>query len=305
MVRIHDTGFCGGRFAGVSLRRNPREISLKRHVQTTATLAYWRFLVGALGVVGASSAALHSPYSSTHPDATSFAVALAISAGVPLLYWILLTRPGVTTRRSMPRVIVLALLGARLILPAAHRSFLGGARYVAAPFELLLIGYLIVEVRRALWARPTQDGIHNIVDVPEVIEKPVARALGEHGLTRSLASEVSMLYYAFGGGGPVPPAASDHAFAIDAREGLSLTLAIVGVIAVEAAVTAILLWHRPLGAGALGALSVYSVVWLMGDYRARRRRLITIGDGQLVIRVGLQCTATSPLSNVQAVHVVA
>jgi hypothetical protein len=64
-----------------------------------------------------------------------------------------------------------------------------------------------------------------------------------------------------------------------------------------------LMRHHTTAAVILSVLSLYSVLWFIGDYRAKGRRLVTTHGGQLVIRVGLQCTATSPIANIRLVQV--
>ena len=184
------------------------------------------------------------------------------------------------------------------------RRFLTVMRYFTITIELLLVVYLIVTLRQALRRTNVQDGTPTFADAPEVIEQAITRAFGEHALSRGIATEMSMLYFALGGGGPVQHRSSGQAFAIDTDGGLTVTIAMITIIAIETVVVHLfLIRHHPTAAVILSVLSLYSVLWFIGDYRARGRRLVTTHNGQLVIRVGLQCTATSPIANIRLVQV--
>lgn len=88
-------------------------------------------------------------------------------------------------------------------------------------------------------------------------------------------------------------------FTADSRGTLAVALAMMLAIAVETVAMHFLLWpHHRWWAMALDVLSVYSILWLLADQRARSRRVISIDADVLTIRVGLRFTATSPLENV-------
>lgn len=63
----------------------------------------------------------------------------------------------------------------------------------------------------------------------------------------------------------------------------------------------IALWS-PVAAWLLTALSLYTVLWLIGDYRAVRLRPTLLHDGALEVRVGMRWNRRLPPAGVHAVR---
>ena len=55
-------------------------------------------------------------------------------------------------------------------------------------------------------------------------------------------------------------------------------------------------------AWALTALTVYSLLWILADYRATRLRPILLDDDTLCLRTGLRWTVRIPRSHIVAIH---
>jgi hypothetical protein len=95
----------------------------------------------------------------------------------------------------------------------------------------------------------------------------------------------------------------DQTFTMESARSLPLTGALCGVIAVETAALHLLLMSRhPWIAWTLTALSLWTVVWLIGDYRAIGARPVVLESDALLVRLGRRFQAKVPLSEIARVE---
>ena len=91
----------------------------------------------------------------------------------------------------------------------------------------------------------------------------------------------------------------DQTFSMESARSLPLTAALSVVIAVETAALHLLLWSRhPWIAWTLTALSLWTVVWLIRDYRAIGARPLVLGSESLLMRLGRRFQARVLLSEI-------
>ena len=92
---------------------------------------------------------------------------------------------------------------------------------------------------------------------------------------------------------------SAQTFTAESARSLPLTGALCGVIAVETAAFHLLLWSwHPWIAWTLTALSLWTVVWLIGDYRAIGARPVVLEPDALLVRLGRRFQARVPLREI-------
>ena len=95
-----------------------------------------------------------------------------------------------------------------------------------------------------------------------------------------------------------------RAFTLESARSLPLTGALCAVIAVETAALHLLLWARhPWIAWTLTALSLWTVVWLIGDYRAIGARPVVLEPDALLVRLGRRFQARVPLGEIAKVEI--
>jgi hypothetical protein len=83
-----------------------------------------------------------------HPDVVATAVMVDLTIVVPLLFAVLVRRPG--SWAGILPVFLLSLLGARLVVPASARAALPVLRLFAVPAELATVVLVVWRVRGAL-----------------------------------------------------------------------------------------------------------------------------------------------------------
>jgi hypothetical protein len=265
-------------------------------------------LLVTVAVYAAALGVVRRPPFGRHPDMLAAALAFDLVVTVPLAYWWLLVRPGHAHARTLLPALALSVAGAKLVLPAGHQGLLGAVRYVTAPLELLLVGYAVVGVRRALRRRHEA-----ALDVPEALAVGLVRALGDRGAAHVIAAELATVYYALLAGRRDHPGAAGEAGAVG--EGTAATFApgdafpsalawgLALVAAVEGAVLHLLLAHaHPRLAWTLTALTAYSVLWIAGHRRAAVRRPCTLDGRAVTLRAGLRLTARLDVAAIAAVE---
>lgn len=88
-------------------------------------------------------------------------------------------------------------------------------------------------------------------------------------------------------------------FTMESARSLPLTGALCGVIAIETAALHLLLWTRhPWLAWTLTTLSLWTVVWLIRDYRAIGARPVVLEADALLVRLGRRFQAKVPLNEI-------
>lgn len=251
----------------------------------------WRKLPPSLALVVLAAylsavALVHTSAFTREPGALSFVVAVELVVLIPIAYWLLVVRRGHARRRTTLLAVVCSVLGARLVLPAAHRSFVTGARFVTLTLELAITAYAIWAVQRAL-RRTHVDGSEG--DVVDLLQHTLATSFGRRAWIRAVAMEIATFYYAFGGRGDHPPRGAVM-FSVDASSAGTMAAGFGLVIVIETVVMHLLLMRWSLVAAvALTGFSLYSVLWLVGDYRATRHRPVVLDGRRLILRAGLRC----------------
>lgn len=95
----------------------------------------------------------------------------------------------------------------------------------------------------------------------------------------------------------------EQIFTLESARSLPLTGALCAVIAIETAALHLLLMSRhPWIAWTLTALSLSTIVWLIGDYRAIGARPVVLEADALLVRLGRRFQARVPLREIARVE---
>lgn len=249
------------------------------------------FLAAALLVVAVEAFVAQSAGLRAHPDLLGVAVAVDLVVGIPLIWGWLMVRRGPAPAITLVPVTVAAWLAAKALLPAAAEGGLRAAAELAPLLEVGVVLYVAVRVRRVARAYRSSDAFDPVLRMREAL----ASVLGSRTPARLVADEVSMLRYLVRPpvGEPGPGA---RTFSYHRRSGWgALVFALSLVVAAETvAVHALLSRWSVAAAWVLTALSVYSLLWLVADWRAARTRPLVVHGGELLVRVGLRWTGRVP-----------
>ncbi len=200
---------------------------------------------------------------------------------VSLIYYWLLVRPGIRARGSLIAVSLLGLLHATYFFPDTNAIKLG----LAGLCELGLIAFILMQVR----GHPNADAVEAIhSSLAGIVPSPVAHAI---------AVEISVLYYALFSWRAKPNIPADaQAFTMHKQSGAAEMLNMLAIACLFEILPAHLLIHRwsTMWAWVVTALSVYSVVWLIGLSRSIVLRPLLIGPDYVDFRYGLLFRLRAP-----------
>ncbi len=262
-----------------------------------------RYGVPAAVLVGASALSryvLPGVEGETEQRVVASALTLDLTVVVPGLVYFLLVRARRVRWLAVVPVVVAGFAAAALTIPAEHQGLLGVMRLAAIPAELLVVGYLVVLARRAWREGPRGEG-----DFATRLRAAARGALPIRVAADILATEVAVMYYALRGGKRAAEGPGE--FSVHRTSGYGTLLAGLGVvIGFEAVVMHVVvgLWSAA-AAWVLTGLTVYALVWLVGDYRAIVARPMRVAAGRLSVRVGLRWEAEVPLGWIEAAEEVA
>lgn len=233
-------------------------------------------------------------------DLLAWAVAVDLVVLVPLLVYLVTVR-GLGWRWvvTVPAVI-LGMLTAGALIPAAKDGVLADLELLAVPLELALLLFVAWHAR-AGWRRLRSERAEGGGDVAEALQRAAAEVIGPGRLAEIAAYELTVMAFAFGHWRRPLPEPSATRFTVDRRSGIGLLAGgLLVATAAEIVPIHLLLHHfaHPAAAWAVTALSFYGGVWLLAHWQAARHRPIELGPGALLLRVGLLWRVTVPYRDV-------
>jgi hypothetical protein len=258
-----------------------------------------QFLLAAFFVLGACVLIARSRLFAANADVAAWGVTFDLTITIPLLYWWLIVRPGRAHAITIAPVFILGTIAAASLLPAGQRQFVGQLRLIGLPIvELLVIAAVIQRVRRL---RFTSTGTG---DAHARIELAVRAIAGEGRVAAVVASELTILYYAFFGWTKTAERPAGRGFTVHERNGWSTVLAciIVLVVAESLGMHLLLMLWSPLAAWIWTGLDLWAIVWLLGDFNALRLRPSWIDGESLHLRYGLRWSVSVPISSIASVE---
>jgi hypothetical protein len=269
-------------------------IALRRH----PLLA---FGVLALGVWLASRAAVATATFRARPETIGLAVTLDLTVFLTALFVATVVRA-----RALPPVtaVPVFLAGAALaasLLPPGARTLATGIRALGPIAEVVLLGWLGVRgVRLVRRLRAAGEGL----PFEDGFRRAAREALGAYRSVDALAAEVSLLVTALAPRRRAPHVpAGAVPFTTHVRCGYGAVLAalvLAGVAETFAAHALIAHWSARWAWIATG-LSIYSAVWLAGDFRALALRPTLLHADRLQVRIGVRWHVEVPLRAIRAV----
>jgi len=218
---------------------------------------------------------------------------------VPALYYLLLVRGRRWPAIGVVPVFIVCLLAASWILPDEHHDVLAGFEWAAAPLELGLLAY--IGWRAAASIRGARRRLRGGgVDAFDTIREAARETIGMPRVADMLAQELAMFYYALASWKSSPRRTGDG-FSSYRNSGYGVLLsAILIVLVLETIAIHVLvytLWSG-LAAWVLTGISLYTLVWMIGDWQALRLRLTEIRPDRIVIRLGTRWDAEIPRGDV-------
>ncbi len=283
----------GGWLAGLGATRG-MEPTPEARVEHRMPLRFAIVLPAVVLVAAMVVAAFGIPPSGAAVVAT--ALTLDFTIVVPGLVYLLLVRTKYIPWTGVVPVFVGSYAIAFAMLPAEHRELLDAMALLAVPAEVGFVAYLVDRVRRAVRRPSQQQG-----DFASRFRAAAREAIGARLPADILTTEVAILYHAL----RWPLRQEPHAAQFTVHRSVGYGTVMVGLLMVLAIETVpvhlVVSGWSPVAAWILTALSIYSVVWLVGDYRAIASRPLVVTETHVQLRVGLRWEADIPRGNIAGI----
>jgi len=266
------------------------------------TRAFAAFAIVALICFGVDGAIARSGVFLEKPDILAPAVTIDLTLGVTFAYWLLVVRRGRASMRSLLAVFLASVAATAVTLPPGHRELARDVRYLGIPFELAVIGLVVVGVRRTR-RRLAESGVE--LDVPERIRLVLGGSSMQSRVADVMAMEASIFYYALASWRRKPFVPSGAlSFSYHRRSGyLGLLYAVLGIALVETvAVDLVVRVRHPVAANVLLALGLFGIVWVLGMARGVRLRPVVVTRDDLLVRSGILWRLDVPRARIARVH---
>ena len=259
------------------------------------------FVTGSIAVCVISWLALLRP---TNPQVMELGVTLDLTLFIPTLYWLFLVRGKGWPLVSVLPVFLGALFLASLMIPEGRQGALQIMTYLAVPAEFALLGVLIHRGTKAIRVGRNS----GLTDTLERIRSAVHEIVPNQRAADIIAFEASLLWYALLSWRSKPMASPNEGrrYTHHRKAGYGAVVAVLMLaIAVEITPIHALLarWSYSV-AWIVTGLSLYSVVWLIGDYRAIRLRVTDLDANRLMVRFGIRWTMTVPRDQIESIRVI-
>jgi hypothetical protein len=224
------------------------------------------------------------------------AVALDLTITAPALVYLLLVRTGRMRWTVLLPMVVIGYALAAATIPQAHQGVLTPFRVLAIPAEIGLVTYLVLAARKAVAGLPGGEA-----DIATRFRLAAERALPSRVAAGVFTTEAMLLYYALRWRRQSRDAG---AFTVH-REAAWLPLLFalgMALIAETVAVHFLVRQWSPIAAWVLTGLSLYALLWLVGDTRALVSRPIRVTATHLRFRFGMRWEADIPLERIVEVR---
>lgn len=266
--------------------------------------SYWLFLLVTVATICAISIGIvASKFFIQNPGVLAFGITADLAVGIPILYYIFAVRKRRAPMITLVPIVVLSLVLAGLILPAEHHAYLDLLKTAFPMLELVALGYIAAKIRTIV--KNFQATKQHELYFSDALFKSCKHALGNVAGLGIILTEFSLLYFAFGGWFKKieNPSSDKTPFSYHRKSGYAAVLAVIIMVFITETIALHLLLQQwsALAAWIFTGLSVYGLLWMLGDYQALRLHPIILDREFLFIRCGLRWRATLPLAHIAAI----
>lgn len=245
---------------------------------------------------------LVSRAAAVHP-AIALAITLDLLVGLPFLYYVLLVRPKAVPAGTQIGAFIAAALIGRLVLPPAMRGYANSVLALATALELLVFVLVVWKIKRMIGhyrrLRP------QMVYPGDTLSASMAAAGFPRRLAAIVATEAMLVWSVlFGWFSAFHPQADQRSFAYHRRSGYGAVLSVLafGLIGETAGVHLLVSHWSPLAAWILSGLSIYTLLWLIGDFQAMRLNPIVLTATTLHLRTGMRWRVEIPREAIRSIR---
>ena len=253
-------------------------------VSAKRTHPLW-FLLPFLAIYAAVFLVLDKLPSSTAPSLLATGLTLDLMVLVPLLYYLVFIRGRGLPAVTIGPVMIASYLAATFIVPKNYQDTLDLLALAIPLVELGLvgfIGYKIFRIVRAGRAASRREG-----DFYDQLRETLKQAIDIPTAVNLVASEVAILYYVFSRN---KESTEKNHLTYHKHSGYTAVFAALLIAGLTELVAIHFLLQSWSETAALIHLFVsgYAILWVIGDYRAMKRRPHILNEHGLQLRLGLR-----------------
>jgi hypothetical protein len=235
----------------------------------------------------------------TNSEALSYGILADLLLTSPLIYFLLIRKSSIS-KATIIRVILLGILVSGLILNPENFAFVDVLKKWVSPLIELFVFLFIIRKFRKLNSESKLRNINNtdfLIHCREVF----TNMLGSRKMGNIIASEISMIYYAFFGRAVKM---NTHKYSSYKESAiLALLYALLMILIIETiAMHFVFAMLGNVFAWTLTALSLYTCIQLFAHIRAVKLRQITIDNDILNLYMGLAADAKINIANIRTIE---
>jgi len=274
---------------------------MDRSDSKSATWATLAFLAAATTIYAVSALVARALPGFDHPHVVAAGLAFDLTLTVAFFAWLLPVRSGAWAPASLLAVLVVGVAAARRILPDSERAVSSGLVALGAVAEAALLAWISA---RSVAALRTRTDSAEDLDLHGRIRRAARAILWNRLIADVAAFELSVLAYALGPRRAPHVPAGASAFAYHRRVPYGPVVAALAMVVAAETYPIHLLLRRwqPTAAWLVTFLGLYTLVYLVADWRAAKIRPHLLDGETLTVRTGLRWSARLSLATVAAVE---
>jgi hypothetical protein len=238
-----------------------------------------------------------------NPDLISIGVAIDLTLGIPLLFYFFVVRPRNYSLLILFPVFVVSLLIATVMIPSTNQDFLSIEKKIIPVFEVVLIAYIFTKIRKVR-QHYSEIKAHQYFFL-DGIKQAVSDVFNDNKAVNILLTELLLMYLAVFGWFKKFDATrmEGSAFTYHRKSSYSTILGVmIALLCVETTALHIIVLHwSKIAAIILTGLSIYSLLWLIGDFHAIRLQPVLITQDNIELRIGVRWKGTIPISTIESI----
>jgi len=238
-----------------------------------------------------------------HGNEAIFSIGMTIDIAIviPVAYFLLIRKSSIPPF-SVVFIFLAGLFLASNLIPVANQEFLNHLKLAVPLVELALLSLLIQKISRIVKQQRISTG--SGIDFVESLRDVLFKNLGNRTAANIMTTEASMFYFLIRGWKKDDSDSSEKSFTCHRKSSYAVIVwTFVFLIIIESfAVHLVLSKLNVTLAWVVTALSIYGVLFFVGDFNAIRRRTIYFDDEHLHLRTGIRWFSKIPVTEIDRVE---
>lgn len=268
------------------------------------TKSFASFALLATAVVLIELFMVNSYYFQQNADILSLAITVDLTIIVPLLFYLLVIRKKYLPPTTLIAVFILTLLISHHILPSENQDYLKYIAMIAPIAEFFALLWFLSKIRKVV--RKFREARAKELYFTDAFSQAVNAVLGSPLASYIIATELSLLYYAFCGWFLKFRTGDNdiRSFSIHRKNNYSALFGVfIFLLGVETiALHVVIAQFSEQWAYILTGLGIYCLLWFIGDYQAIRLQPVVLSETHLHLRAGMRWKAKVALSNIDRIE---